>query len=170
MAFVAVALSGRKPAYHGLVAILTFAAYVEVLRQALVVPLMLTLHSTDVETSLAVLLRGRAEASGWLYASLQAVDPFAIWFCALAAEALRRVGREVLRKLEVGTNLIGNHVQIAGQRFRVVGILKAKGSFFGESQDDTVLIPFTTGLRLFPEARPRLGIHSDNSRSPQAPL
>lgn len=63
------------------------------------------------------------------------------------------VGREVLRKLEIGTDIIGNHLQITGQRFRVVGILKAKGSFFGESQDDTVLVPFTTGLKLFPEAR-----------------
>jgi len=90
VAFIVVALSGRKPAYHGLVAILTFAAYVEVLRQALVVPLMITLHSTDVDTSLAALLRGRAMASGWWYASLQAVDPFAIWFCVLAAIGMSR--------------------------------------------------------------------------------
>jgi hypothetical protein len=90
LAFIVVALSGRKPAYHGLVAILTFAAFVEVLRQALVVPLMISLHSTDVDTSLAALLRGRAVASGWLYASLQAVDPFAIWFCVLAAIGMSR--------------------------------------------------------------------------------
>jgi hypothetical protein len=98
VAFVAVALSGRKPAYHGLVAILTFAAYVEVLRQALVVPLMITLHSTDVETSLAVILRGRAEASGWLYAGLQAVDPFAIWFCVLAAIGMSRSAQLTTRR------------------------------------------------------------------------
>ena len=63
------------------------------------------------------------------------------------------VGREVLRKLEMGTDLLGKHLQIAGQRFLVVGILKAKGSFFGESQDNVILIPFSTGERLYPESR-----------------
>ncbi|MBP7934726.1 MAG: hypothetical protein KA354_08785 [Phycisphaerae bacterium] len=93
VAFVAVALSGRKPAYHGLVSILTFASYVEVLRQAVVVPLMISLHSVEVETSLAVLLRGRPEASAWLYAGLQAVDPFSLWFYALAAIGISRSGQ-----------------------------------------------------------------------------
>lgn len=93
VAFVAVAMSGRKPAYHGLASILTFAAYVELLRQAVVVPLMLSLHSMEVETSLAVLLGGRAAASGWLYAGLQAVDPFSIWFYVLAAIGISRSGQ-----------------------------------------------------------------------------
>lgn len=97
VAFVAVAMCGRKPAYHGLVSILTFAAYVEVLRQAVVVPLMLSLRSTEVETSLAVLLRGRPEVSGWLYAGLQAVDPFTIWYYALAAIGIGRSGQLSMR-------------------------------------------------------------------------
>lgn len=91
--YVAVALSGRKPAYHGLVAILTFAAFVEVLRQAVVVPMMINLKSTDVETSLAVLARGRPAVSGWVYAALQAVDPFVIWFYVLAAIGISRAGQ-----------------------------------------------------------------------------
>lgn len=93
VAFVLVAMAGRKPAYHGLVSILTFAAYVEVLRQAVVVPLMLSLRSTEVETSLAVVLRGRPEVSGWLYAGLQAVDPFTIWYYTLAAIGISRSGQ-----------------------------------------------------------------------------
>ena len=98
VAFIVVALSGRKPAYHGLVAILTFAAYVEVLHQALIVPLMIALHSTDVDTSLAALLRGRPMASGWLYASLQTVDPFAVWFCILAAIGMSRSAQLTTRR------------------------------------------------------------------------
>jgi hypothetical protein len=93
VAFVVVALCGRKPAYHGLVAILTFAAYVEVLRQILVVSLMVSLASSDVESSLAALLRGRPAASGWLYAGLQTADPFTIWFYVLAAIGISRSGQ-----------------------------------------------------------------------------
>lgn len=63
------------------------------------------------------------------------------------------VGREVLRKIRMDADLMGRYVQVAGQRFQVVGILKPKGSFFGESQDNLVLVPFTTGLKLFPNAR-----------------
>jgi len=63
------------------------------------------------------------------------------------------VGREVLRKLQMDTDMLGRYVRVAGQRFQVVGILKSKGSFFGESQDNIVLVPFTTGLKLFPYAR-----------------
>lgn len=91
--YVGVALSGRKPAYHGLVSILTLAAYTEVLRQALLVPLMIGMGSTDVETSLAVVLRGRSEVSGWLYAGLHAIDPFEMWFYALAAIGVSQAGQ-----------------------------------------------------------------------------
>jgi putative ABC transport system permease protein len=40
-----------------------------------------------------------------------------------------------------------------GKQFQVIGILEKKGSFLGESQDDILLIPYTTALELFPEAR-----------------
>ena len=79
------------------------------------------------------------------------------------------VGRDVLRKLEIDTTILGGHLQIAGQRFRVVGILKSKGSFMGESQDDTVLIPFTTALKLFPEARRFVGFMARAKTPMQVP-
>jgi len=63
------------------------------------------------------------------------------------------VGREVLRKLRVDDGLVGGSILLDGQRFRVVGVLEAKGSFFGESLDNVVLIPYTTALKLYPVFR-----------------
>ncbi len=40
-----------------------------------------------------------------------------------------------------------------GKSFRVIGILEKKGSFLGNSLDSIVLIPHTTALDVFPEAR-----------------
>ena len=57
--YVVVALSGREPIYHGLVSILVYAAYVDIPRQVFAVSLMLVKETSNVEMSLAVLLRGR---------------------------------------------------------------------------------------------------------------
>src|SRR4051812_28327463 len=44
------------------------------------------------------------------------------------------LGREVMRKLKADDDILGDSLLVAGQRFRVVGILQEKGSFIGESQ------------------------------------
>ncbi|MFQ5489482.1 MAG: ABC transporter permease [Phycisphaerae bacterium] len=61
------------------------------------------------------------------------------------------LGRELLDQLHVDESIVGEFVLIAGQRFRVVGLIEEKGSFAGESMDDLVLIPHTTALKMFPE-------------------
>ncbi len=50
--------------------------------------------------------------------------------------------------------LVGETVRVAGQPFRVVGILKKEGgSGFGSSPDDQILIPLTTAqIRLMPRS------------------
>jgi putative ABC transport system permease protein len=50
--------------------------------------------------------------------------------------------------------LVGETVRVAGQPFRVVGILKKEGgSGFGNSPDDQILIPLTTAqIRLMPRS------------------
>jgi putative ABC transport system permease protein len=63
------------------------------------------------------------------------------------------LGRDVLRKLNVDQELVGGAVMINGRRFRVVGVLQSKGSFFGQSQDDVVHVPYTTALKMYPQAR-----------------
>lgn len=63
------------------------------------------------------------------------------------------VGREILRKFEVDEGLVGNSLLLDGRRFRVIGVLASKGSFFGQSLDDVVLIPYTTALKMYPAFR-----------------
>ncbi len=60
------------------------------------------------------------------------------------------LGRELLTELHVDESIVGEYVLINGQRFRVVGLIEEKGSFAGESQDDLVLIPYTTALKMYP--------------------
>ncbi len=63
------------------------------------------------------------------------------------------VGREVLRKLNLDEGIVGTMLLLDAQRFHVIGILKEKGSFLGNSQDNLVLIPYTTALKMYPEFR-----------------
>jgi len=60
------------------------------------------------------------------------------------------LGREVVRKLELGDDPVGRSLLIAGRRFSIVGVLSEKGSFLGNSQDELVLIPYTTALKMYP--------------------
>lgn len=63
------------------------------------------------------------------------------------------VGRDVLRKLNVGDDIVSNYVVLDGRRFRVIGVLASKGSFIGESQDNVVWIPYTMALKMYPDFR-----------------
>jgi putative ABC transport system permease protein len=63
------------------------------------------------------------------------------------------VGREILRKLDLDEGMVGSSLLLDGRRFRVIGVLASKGSFFGQSLDDVVLIPYTTALKMYPVFR-----------------
>jgi len=63
------------------------------------------------------------------------------------------LGRTMLKLLECDESVIGDYVTILDQRFRVVGLLQAKGSFMGEDQDQTVMIPYTTALNMYTDQR-----------------
>ncbi len=69
------------------------------------------------------------------------------------------LGRDVLRQLECDESVVGDFVHIDGQRFQVVGLLEARGSFMGENQDDLAIIPWTTGLKMYPNRRNYLGFY-----------
>lgn len=59
------------------------------------------------------------------------------------------LGREVLTKLDVDEKIIGQSLKIENKSLLVIGILESKGSFFGTSQDNILLIPFKTATRLY---------------------
>jgi putative ABC transport system permease protein len=60
------------------------------------------------------------------------------------------LGRELLVKLRCDESVLGEYILVDGQRFRVVGLIEEKGSFAGQSQDDLVIIPHTTSLKMYP--------------------
>ena len=63
------------------------------------------------------------------------------------------LGRDILQQLQCDESIVGQHVYLNGQRFRVLGLLEAKGAMMGERQDEFAVIPFTTALKLNPLAK-----------------
>ncbi len=79
------------------------------------------------------------------------------------------LGREVMKKMKAEDDVLGQTLLIKGQRFRVIGILQEKGSFFGDSQDNLVLIPYTTALKLYPKSRRKLIISAQATSELEVP-
>jgi putative ABC transport system permease protein len=63
------------------------------------------------------------------------------------------LGRSVLKQLESDDSIVGDYVYLDNARFLVIGLLQPKGSLFGEDQDQTVMIPYTTAVNLYPHLR-----------------
>jgi putative ABC transport system permease protein len=58
------------------------------------------------------------------------------------------LGQTVKEKLFGDANAEGEIVRVAGQPFRVVGVLAPKGqSATGQDQDDTLMLPYTTAMK-----------------------
>ncbi len=77
--YAAVALTGRKPEYHTLLAICVYAGFIELAAYALQLGMMLYYRTLAVDTSLGMLVPP-GEPS-WL----SAIDPFRFWFWVLVA-------------------------------------------------------------------------------------
>jgi len=59
------------------------------------------------------------------------------------------IGPKLKRELFGANNALGDFVRIAGNRFRVVGIMESKGQMLGFDLDDAAFIPVTTAMRVF---------------------
>lgn len=59
------------------------------------------------------------------------------------------LGSKIKQELFASSNPLGKFVRIAGQRYRVVGVMQAKGSMLGFDLDDMVYIPADRALALF---------------------
>jgi putative ABC transport system permease protein len=62
------------------------------------------------------------------------------------------LGSEVVDKLFVNEEPLGKLVRIDGQSYTVIGILAAKGTSFGDSQDNIVITPITQYLETYGSA------------------
>lgn len=54
------------------------------------------------------------------------------------------LGSEIAEKFFKNQSPLGQQLRIKNKTFRVIGIMKSKGSFLGTNQDETVYIPLTT--------------------------
>lgn len=59
------------------------------------------------------------------------------------------IGHDIQQELFQNVNPLGKSIRIAGQQYRIIGMLDEKGSVFGQSQDKFVLIPYTAGLMIY---------------------
>jgi putative ABC transport system permease protein len=62
------------------------------------------------------------------------------------------IGDEVVKKLFPGESGLGQLIRAGGQTYTVIGLVAAKGTSLGESQDDFIAIPITRWLAVFGRA------------------
>ncbi len=65
------------------------------------------------------------------------------------------LGKDVAVKLFQQSNPVGQDVVIRSQRFQVVGVMTPKGSTFGESMDNLVVVPISYYMRAFADENDR---------------
>jgi putative ABC transport system permease protein len=63
------------------------------------------------------------------------------------------LGFDLAENLFPHSSPLGKDIRIGPEKFRVIGVLKKRGSFFGQSQDNFVGIPITTLMKHFPYDR-----------------
>ncbi|HSN70386.1 MAG TPA: ABC transporter permease [Steroidobacteraceae bacterium] len=66
-----------------------------------------------------------------------------------APRSLVVLGSKMYDELFAGENALGETVRVAGERYRIVGVMQSKGTTMGFDLDDTVYIPAAKGLELF---------------------
>jgi putative ABC transport system permease protein len=63
--------------------------------------------------------------------------------------AVAFIGADLKTKFFPGSRAIGETISIEGRPFEVIGVSKAKGSVFGQSQDNFVVIPVETYFKIW---------------------
>lgn len=70
------------------------------------------------------------------------------------AKMVAIIGTTIQEELFPNENPLGKTVKIKDKRFTIVGVPESKGSIFGQDQDKTILIPYTTAKQRFQIDRP----------------
>jgi putative ABC transport system permease protein len=65
------------------------------------------------------------------------------------ARSFAVLGHTMRRELFPNTNPLGQSVRIAGERYRVIGVMAPKGQLLGFDLDDTVYIPVAKAMSMF---------------------
>jgi len=62
------------------------------------------------------------------------------------------IGRDVEKALfKNRQNPIGKQIKIAGNVYRIIGVMEDLGTFFGQSRDNSIFVPITTFQKYYPE-------------------
>ena len=67
------------------------------------------------------------------------------------------IGDDVRAEFFEGLDPLGKEIKLGQRKYTVIGVAKKAGSFFGESRDDYVIIPFSAFSRQF--GQPRRGLN-----------
>lgn len=59
------------------------------------------------------------------------------------------IGNDVAEELFENELPVGKNIRISGHQYRVIGVLEQKGSIFGQSLDEFVLIPYTKAMNVY---------------------
>ncbi|MDX1587103.1 MAG: ABC transporter permease [Balneolaceae bacterium] len=59
------------------------------------------------------------------------------------------VGHDIQEDLFQTEYPLGKTIRVSGQQYQVIGLLEEKGSIFGQSLDNIVIIPYTTALNIY---------------------
>ncbi|MCP4901965.1 MAG: FtsX-like permease family protein [bacterium] len=59
------------------------------------------------------------------------------------------IGTKIVEELDLEEPILGTSLIVGGSSFTVVGIMEQQGEMFGQSQDDLVMIPFTTARDIY---------------------
>jgi len=75
-------------------------------------------------------------------------------FISASDQASRRkvvvIGDKLRRNLKLRYDCVGEFVSVGGDWYKIIGLMEQKGEFFGLSQDDYILMPFSTGESVSP--------------------
>ena len=67
--------------------------------------------------------------------------------------AVAVIGNGIAERIFLNEDPLGKAVRMDGQSYTVIGVLAAKGSSFGQSQDNFVVIPITQFMEVYGRAR-----------------
>ena len=79
------------------------------------------------------------------------------------ARAVTVVGTNIQKKLFVNETPIGKWVKVNDKPYQIIGVLAEKGSSFGQSQDDLILVPITRFLGDFGRANRTVNIATQST-------
>jgi putative ABC transport system permease protein len=64
------------------------------------------------------------------------------------------IGHTIITELDLPQNPLNQYIKAGGEWCRVVGVLKKRGTLFGQDFDNIVLMPYTTALSILGSSRP----------------